>query len=111
MPTDYARFRGRCKEFSERAIQENPSLTLVRGHYLCPIWGKQPHWWTVRTDGVVHDPTARQFPSKGLGEYVPFDGMVECAECGKQMLEEEAHIQSNYCFCSGECYGRFVGVV
>ena len=108
----YAKYRGKCKEFSEQAVSDDPTLTLVRGHYYCPVWGEQPHWWTVREDGTIYDPTAEQFPSKGLGEYVPFNGKVNCAECGEEVEEKDAYIDGNghYAFCSGLCNGRFVGV-
>jgi hypothetical protein len=109
MADDYLTYRGKCKEFSEAAVADDPSLTLVRGHYICPIWGEQPHWWTKRADGTVFDPTAKQFPSKGFGEYIEFSGVVSCSECGKKMKEDEAEYESNYCFCSYECHGRFVG--
>lgn len=109
--TDYVRFRGRCKEFAEEACRADPSLTLVRGHYVCPFWGRQPHWWTTKPDGSIHDPTAAQFPSNGNGLYEPFDGTVNCAQCGKEMKEEEASFDSNYAFCSYNCHGRFVGVL
>lgn len=109
--TDYMKYRGKCKEFCEAAIKEDPSLTMVRGHYYCPIWNTdEPHWWTVREDGTIHDPTAKQFGSGGQGTYTPFDGTVECSECGKKMKEEEADIEGNYCFCSTKCHMRFVGL-
>jgi hypothetical protein len=108
--TDYAKYRGKCKEMSEAAISADPSLVLVRGHYDCPFWGKQAHWWTVRPDGSVYDPSVRQFPSNGCGEYIPFDGTVECAQCGKKIPEEKADIEGNYAFCSYECHGQFVGI-
>lgn len=111
MTSDYMEYRGRCKELAEAAVAADPTLTLVRGHYYCPFWGEQSHWWTVRTDGSIHDPTALQFPSQGRGTYVPFDGTVACSECGKTMLEEEGSYESNYVFCSYECHGRFVGVL
>lgn len=108
----YQEFRGKCKELSEAAVAADPSLTLVRGHYFCPIWNSsEAHWWTVRADGTVYDPTAAQFPSKGHGIYTPFDGSVECAECGKEMKEAEADFAGNYPVCSYECYGRLVGVL
>lgn len=108
----YARFRGKCKELSEAAVAADPALTLVRGHYWCPVWGtREPHWWTVRSDGSIHDPTAQQFPSKGLGVYEPFDGTVECAECGKALREEDAAFHGNYAFCPDtSCAMRFVGL-
>ena len=108
--SDYIKFRGRCKEMCEAAVASDPSLRLERGHYICPFWGEQPHWWTVRQDGTIFDPTKDQFPSKGIGDYIPFNGMVSCAECGKEVPEENASIEGNYAFCSYRCHGRFVGV-
>lgn len=109
--TDYIKYRGKCKEMSEALVAKDSSLTLVRGHYICPYWGSQAHWWTIKQDGTVVDPTAKQFPSKGIGEYVPFNGFVECAQCGKEITEEEADFASNYAFCSYRCQGKFVGVL
>lgn len=109
---DYLEFRGRCKEFAEAAIAFNPSLRLVRGYYFCPIWNtEEQHWWCEAPDGTVVDPTARQFPSNGLGIYREFDGTVECANCGKVVPEAEASFESRYAFCSYECHGHFVGVL
>lgn len=107
----YKAFRGRCREMSEEACRSDSSLTLVRGHYYCPMWNREEqHWWTVRQDGTIYDPTKDQFPSRGLGTYTPFNGFVECANCGKQMKEEEAETEGRYAFCSHQCHGRFVGV-
>jgi hypothetical protein len=108
----YAKYRGKCRSMSEAAVAADPTLRLVRGHYFCPIYGQQAHWWTVRPDGTIYDPTALQFPSNGHGEYVEFDGWHDCAECGKKIREEDAAIGGNghYAFCSGKCYARFVGV-
>jgi hypothetical protein len=68
---DYAKYRGRCREMSEALCAQDSTLTLVRGHYFCPFWGEQAHWWCQRSDGTIVDPTARQFPSKGAGECSP----------------------------------------
>jgi hypothetical protein len=103
LESDYAKFRGKCKTLSEEAVAADPALTLVRGHYLCPIWGEQGHWWTVRPDGSVFDPTARQFPSKGIGEYIPFTGFVRCESCGKEVKETDANHNGHHVYCSGEC--------
>lgn len=109
--SDYQRYRGRCKELSEAACTADPTLTLVRGHYYCPIWNSdEQHWWTVRPDGTIYDPSRKQFPSQGLGIYTPFNGLVACAACGKAVPEEEAGIEGRYAFCSHLCHGRFVGV-
>lgn len=109
--SDYLTYRGKCKEMSEAAVLADPTLRLVRGHYYCPLWNRdEPHWWCVKPDGTIVDPTARQFPSKGLGIYTEFGGRIACSECGKEITEAEALLDSNYAFCSSRCYGRFVGV-
>lgn len=109
-PTDYIKYRGRCKEYCDRAVRLFPQLKLVRGHYYDSMWGEQPHWWCARPDGSVFDPTAKQFESKGNGEYVEFDGKVSCSECGHQGQEDDFDYESNYAFCSGACHLRFVGL-
>ena len=108
--SDYLTYRGKCKEFVDKAIEEDSTLIAVRGYYHCPIWGKQSHWWCKKEDGTIVDPTARQFPSKGIGDYEEFDGIVECSQCGKRMKEHEASFESNYAFCSTKCNMRFVGL-
>ena len=108
--TDYLRYRGQCKKLSEAFVAANPGWRLVRGWYACPIWGKQQHWWCENTNGDRHDPTKDQFPSRGLGEYVEFDGITTCEECGKQQPEEETVFgdNGNHTYCSYTCYMRAV---
>lgn len=114
--TDYQQFRGKCRELSEAAVAASDgALRLARGWYICPLWGRQEHWWAVRiSTGEIVDPTVRQFPTNGLGaEYEEFNGVVACVECGKEITEEEAAVYSHgspYAVCSGRCYGRMVGV-
>lgn len=73
--------------------------------------GEQAHWWTKDPQGKIIDPTAAQFPSLGMGIYEEFNGVVECAQCGKEMKEEDVgYADGNYAFCGSECFGRFVGV-
>jgi hypothetical protein len=104
--------RGKCKEMAEEASKNDPSLTLVRGWYDCPIWGEQPHWWCVDQDGKIVDPSRDQFPSGGIEEfYRPFNGTVICSQCGKEMAEEHAKFHGNYAFCSYKCEGKFIGVL
>lgn len=108
---DYQKYRGKCKEMSEAACAADPSLTLVRGTYFCPIWSSDEfHWWTVKKDGTVYDPSAAQFPSNGAGMYFPFDGYFECRECGKEIKEEDARGEGSHVFCSDRCYARCIGV-
>jgi len=98
--SDYEKYRGKCKEYVDKAIKEDSTLTAVRGHYVCPFWGEQAHWWCIRKDGTIYDPTVDQFPKPHIGDYIPFDGYVKCAECEKRITEEEADIVGNYAFCS-----------
>jgi hypothetical protein len=109
--SNYLKYRGKCKEMSEALVAEDPTLTLVRGHYFCPIWGSdEQHWWCVKPDGTIIDPTKLQFPSAGRGIYSPFDGTCSCEQCGKELKEEDAVIDGHHVFCSNLCYGRCVGV-
>jgi hypothetical protein len=110
--TGYSLYRGRCRELSEAACAADATLTLVRGHYWCPIWNTdEQHWWCVRPDGTIVDSTCEQFPSRGLGIYTPFDGTIDCANCGKTVDEDEARTEGRYAFCSYHCHGQFVGVL
>jgi hypothetical protein len=108
--SDYLEYRGKCKELAEQAVKDNPTLRLVRGHYLCPIWGQQAHWWAVSPDGTIVDPSVKQFPTAGVGaEYVEFDGNIECEFCHKMVAEEDAYMAPPHAYCSYECYGHDVG--
>lgn len=110
--SDYEKYRGKCKIFSEQAVADDPTLRLVRGYYYCLFSNKkEAHWWTVKPDGEIYDPTKNQFLSKGMGEYEEFDGMVECDQCGKRIAEEVAFTDGRFGFCSGRCHGKYIGVI
>lgn len=109
METDYLRYRGKCKEYCDRAVRLFPQLEMKRGHYFDFMWGDQQHWWCVRPDGSVFDPTAKQFPSKGYGDYVEFDGFHACEICGEKTKEEEMTTYGHHVYCSTECLMRDVG--
>lgn len=110
METDYLEYRGKCKEMAEAAAAQDPTLKVVRGYYHCPLWGKQAHWWCVRADGTIYDPTVKQFPSKGVGaEYVEYDGTIDCEYCGTTVSEMDKYQIDHHVYCSGECYGHDVG--
>ena len=108
--SDYEKYRGKCKEFSEVLIKKDPSLRLVREHYYCPIWGEQEHWWCEDKTGKIIDPTKDQFPSKGSGEYIEFGGICICAECSIAVKEEDAIFMSRYPVCSDRCARSLVGL-
>ena len=103
-----ALLRGKCEEFSRAAVEADPTLRLVRGWYVDPHWGRQEHWWTVRPDGTIYDPTSGQFPMGGVADwYEEFVGVYPCQECGVEVPEADLYGGMT---CSGECYGRMVGV-
>lgn len=109
---NYARYRGKCLEMSNAAVKADPTLRLARGYYVCPFWGRQAHWWTVRPDGSIYDPSVLQFPSAGGGatyEEITED-IFPCEQCGKPTHVEEATIDGHHLFCSTDCYRQCVGV-
>ena len=109
--SDYAKYRGKCKESSLLAVEKDPTLRLVRGFYFCPIWNwEEEHWWTVRENGRIFDPSAGQFPSKGHGVYREFDGTVECEECGKVVDEGCVIMMWRHPVCSMKCGKKLVGL-
>lgn len=108
--TDYEKYRGKCLEYAEALVMDYPDLILVRGHYYDSMWGEQEHWWTETSSGIVVDPTALQFPSKGRGDYVQFNGVCYCEVCGKAKPEEEMFFMSRYPVCSDLCARVLVGV-
>lgn len=110
MESNYLKYRGKCKEFVDEAIKNDPTLKAIRGYYYDIFEGKRAHWWCERSDGSIFDPTIKQFTDNGNGTYEEFDGIIECSECGKQMTEEEADIEGNYAFCSTRCHMIFVGL-
>lgn len=100
--------RGKCREYAEAAVLADPSLTLVRGWYCDPTWGREEHWWTERPDGVIVDPTSAQFTMGGVTAwYEKFEGTYPCQECGVEVAEQDLVLGA---CCSGRCYGRMVGV-
>ena len=109
---DYIKYRGKCKQMCEELITKDSSLKMVRGHYWCPISNRdEPHWWCVDKEGKIIDPTKKQFLSNGVGGiYTEFNGIVVCAECGKEIEEENAKFDGNYGFCSTRCNAKFVGI-
>ncbi len=107
---DYIKYRGKCKEFVDEAVNNDNTLKAVRGYYYDPLWGKEQHWWCVRQDGSIFDPTAKQFPSKGFGVYEEYNGFVDCANCGVEIEEEKAQFEGKFAFCSYRCRMKFVGL-
>ena len=102
MESNYLTYRGKCKQLCEQAVLKDPTLTIVRGYYHDVFWGRQEHWWCLRSDGLIYDPTKLQFPDQN-GEYEEFGGVFNCEQCGKETTEEDGTVYGNYIFCSGEC--------
>jgi len=94
---------GTCKQVTERMALAFPELHRVRGHYCCPIEGRQTHWWLVAPDGAVIDPTRTQFASEGHGVYEPHIGAEptgKCLNCGEYAYDHAT-------FCSSTCTDEF----
>ena len=99
---DYTDAYAKCREVSQRMQQAFPELKLVRGHYHCPHVGEYPHWWLIDPSNRIIDPTALQFPSKGVGQYEPWpDNKPEptgkCINCGDYTYNGDGA-------CSESCY-------
>jgi hypothetical protein len=91
---------GKCLDVCYIMQKAFAELILVRGHYLCTVWGEREHWWLKDGDEIV-DPTASQFPSKGRGQYIEWDESKpeptgRCMNCGGYCYDS-AH------FCSPGC--------
>ena len=112
MENNYKKYRGNCKEECEKLVLKNPKLKLVLGWYHEPIWNtKEEHFWCVDEKGNIHDPTRLQFPSGGISEfYEEYIGVVQCAECGKEIQEKDIIMQGRFTVCSGICALRLVGL-
>lgn len=111
---DYRTYRGKCKEMSEAAVANDPTLRLVRGHVFVVQWNStEAHWWCERADGTIFDPSVLQFPSAPHSSlYEEFDGRIECCNCGKEGTEDEfvSLGAGDYMACSVRCARSFVGV-
>lgn len=101
--------RGKCQSAALRLAAEDPSLTAVAGWYNDPEWGREEHWWCIREDGSIVDPTAAQFPSNGAGRYDQYVGEAWCLECGAD-IPWDTYMETGQPICSAKCYGRMVGV-
>lgn len=96
---------GQCAKATEIMNNDFPELVRVRGHYNCPIWGLREHWWLTTPEGNIIDPTARQFPSKGFGDYTPWDESREeptgtCPNCG-------GYAYNGNTTCSEKCFKEY----
>ena len=87
---NYSKYRGKCKEYCEELCAKDPSLRLVRGWYDDILWGRQMHWWCVDANGVIIDPTVKQFSSQH-GEYIECDILPD--------LKDGASVYTQYFNC------------
>ena len=103
----------RCAEVTQEMSERFPELSRVRGHVIVDLLSPrpQPHWWLVTPDGLIVDPTIRQYFSSsmdpneaqdvGLLSYLPVNEERsyggQCQGCGDQPLYDgDSH-------CSLEC--------
>ena len=109
---NYKKYRGKCKIFAEEEVRKNSNLKLVKGWYYCPIWNtEEQHYWCENEKGEIIDPTKLQFPSKGMGKYKRYNGVLPCSCCKTDIKEseiQESLVHSKYIFCTTQCYSKFV---
>ncbi len=91
----------KCAEWTEEMSAVFPELIKVRGQVVLSNLWQRDHWWLVTPDGVIVDPTVKQFDGDYFGHakplaYLPRDeaepeptGM--CPNCG------------GYCYDGGTC--------
>ena len=92
---------GNCFSVTLNMQEAFPELRQVSGFYFDALWGRRTHWWLQTQDGQVVDPTARQFPTKGSGEYQEVVDTSEiptgvCKHCGCDVYNHDT-------FCSERC--------
>ena len=98
---------GKCAEVTRAMVRAFPELERVCGFYHCPAWGRREHWWCEAPGGLVVDPTAAQFPSRGHGRYQKLDPKTErhlvptgvCMDCGGPVYRGNT-------FCDETCEER-----
>jgi len=107
----YAHFAGKCYLYVWQWWQRNNQLLVQAGFYECPFWGSRTHWWLIDENGEVFDPTCSQFPSRGMGEYIPLhEASVSCCKCGQYVPTHLiGYWHHNHNVCSDRCYGRLIG--
>jgi hypothetical protein len=95
--------RGKCQSFSQKMVKAFPELRLRKGFYYDAEWGQEQHYWTIDPSGGVIDPTAAQFPSRGIGVYEHLEDselpIGKCMNCGNLSYQGAP---SPY-ICSKEC--------
>lgn len=85
---------GRCEFVCKVMVEKFPELNLIRGYYWDVEWGKREHWWITDLEESIIDPTAIQFPSKGIGHYEPWlaysrEPTGKCPHCGEYCYNHE----------------------
>lgn len=102
---------GACAEATLEMQTAFPELIRVRGHFHDAIWGERQHWWLKTKEEEIVDPTASQFPTKGVfGEYEEWEeGREEpigkCMNCGDYVF---ASTGKGDCACSEHCYNEIM---
>jgi hypothetical protein len=96
---------GLCLEWSGLLCQVFPELSLVSGLVSIHLGGgsfeKKGHYWCRDSNGIIVDPTARQFDN--ISEYIPEEIPVPSGFC---QVCQSAVYKNNEC-CSVYCYSEF----
>lgn len=100
-----------CEDVTLRMKEAFPELIRVRGHYHDIWFGPQPHWWLKTEDGLIVDPTCRQFSETQSwdlsGHHSCYEELDEnhvptgkCPNCGDYSYD------GKFC-CSEECHEEY----
>ena len=98
---------GTCEGVTRRMAEAFPELRRVRGHYVCPVQGRLPHWWMLAPDGQVIDPTRDQFASPEDGAYEEHVGPEPTGRC----LNCDALLYGDARVCNDDCAREFIALV
>lgn len=88
-----------CMEATASMADAFPELRRVRGYAMVGIRDR-PHWWLVKRDGAIVDPTAHQWSVKpSMYREIPIDEEEphgKCLECGEELYRSRG-AQSHFC--------------
>lgn len=94
-----------CSQFTRHMAERFPELRRVAGFYLSPAGASHgEHWWLESSEGLIVDPTADQWPSRGKGTYIRYDptkhlvSKGSCPSCGVGLYSRTGSHP-----CSREC--------
>lgn len=115
--------RAQCGPFTKAFIEKFPELSLRSGFIMFRSGFRSEHFWCVKEDGTIVDPTVDQFhwdpimePAPRYKVFNPEEDEVylgKCPNCGEEIhgISEGPNALDFTGYCDDECaaeYGRYV---